>query len=161
MAHDAGGQAGLPWWLYALDKARPASLSSCAGTYRLISQTNAIVTSLTACFILYTRSAGAAYFAAGAVFCSLTVKVLKRCVRQPRPVVVNGRRKKTYGCVHSSLLFNHCRSLTGWAAGMAGCQARTPRSSHTSRPTSPSPARTCPYTPPSLCRLLCRASSLC
>ena len=95
----------MPWWLYALDKARPASLSSCAGTYGLISQTNAIVTSLTACFILYTRSAGAAYFAAGAVFCSLTVKVLKRCVRQPRPVVVNGRRKKTYGCVHSSLRF--------------------------------------------------------
>lgn len=66
----------------------------------LISQTNAIVTTLTGTFIVYTRSPGAAYFAAGAVLCSITVKILKRCLRQPRPAVtVNGRRKKTYGCV--------------------------------------------------------------
>ncbi|KAI0767385.1 phosphatidic acid phosphatase type 2/haloperoxidase [Fomes fomentarius] len=79
--HDDSGRS-LTWWLYALDK------------------TNLIVTSLTACFVLYTRSAGVAYFAAGAVSCSLTVKILKRFFRQPRPVVVhvNGRKtKKSYG----------------------------------------------------------------
>ena len=60
-------------------------------------QTNAIVTALTAVFMLYTRSAGVAFFITGAVLCSLIVKTLKRCFRQPRPVVVNGRKKKTYG----------------------------------------------------------------
>ena len=60
-------------------------------------QTNAIVTALTAVFMLYTRSAGVAFFIVGAVLCSLIVKTLKRCFRQPRPVVVNGRKKKTYG----------------------------------------------------------------
>ncbi|RPD61635.1 PAP2-domain-containing protein [Lentinus tigrinus ALCF2SS1-7] len=88
MAHDEGRQTGLPWWLYALDK------------------TNAIVTTLTGCFVLYTGSAGAAYFATGAVLCSVTVKILKRFVRQPRPVIVNGRRKKTYGMpsTHSAVI---------------------------------------------------------
>ncbi|KAI0657504.1 PAP2-domain-containing protein [Cubamyces menziesii] len=83
----------MPWWLYALDK------------------TNAIVTTLTACVLLYTRAAGVAYFTAGAVLCSITVKILKRCLRQPRPdvtVVVNGRRKKkkTYGMpsTHSAVI---------------------------------------------------------
>ncbi len=61
-------------------------------------QTNTIVTSLTAAAVLYTRSAGVAYFAASAVLCSVTVKIIKRFVRQPRPVVtLRGKRKKTYG----------------------------------------------------------------
>ncbi|OJT05935.1 hypothetical protein TRAPUB_3225 [Trametes pubescens] len=71
----------MTWWLYALDKA-PGVL-------------------------LYTRSAGVAYFTAGAVLCSLTVKVLKRCLRQPRPVITaNGKRKKTYGMpsTHSAVI---------------------------------------------------------
>ncbi|KAI0827372.1 hypothetical protein BC628DRAFT_1318522 [Trametes gibbosa] len=67
---------------------------------------NAIVSTLTALALLYTRSAGVAHFTAGAVLCSLTVKILKRCVRQPRPVVVDGRRKKTYGMpsTHSAVI---------------------------------------------------------
>ncbi|KAI0752743.1 hypothetical protein C8Q80DRAFT_1096740 [Daedaleopsis nitida] len=72
----------------------------------LISQTNLIVTSVTAGFVLYTRSAGVAYFAGGAVLCSITVKILKRFFRQPRPVIVDGRRKKTYGMpsTHSAVI---------------------------------------------------------
>ncbi|KAH9854563.1 hypothetical protein C2E23DRAFT_775100 [Lenzites betulinus] len=79
---------GRPWWLLALDK------------------TNVTVATLTAATLLYTRSAGVAYFTAGAVLCSLTVKILKRCVRQPRPVVVDGKRKKTYGMpsTHSAVI---------------------------------------------------------
>ncbi|TDL28245.1 PAP2-domain-containing protein [Rickenella mellea] len=65
---------------------------------RFLNQTNLTVTSLTACFILYTRSAGVAYFAAGAVTCSLTVKVLKHILRQPRPDPIHpSRKKRTYG----------------------------------------------------------------
>ncbi|EJD03646.1 uncharacterized protein FOMMEDRAFT_19035 [Fomitiporia mediterranea MF3/22] len=59
-------------------------------------ETNLIVTSLTACCVLYTRSAGVAYFAAGAVCCSLSVKVIKRFIRQPRPLHPTSK-KKTYG----------------------------------------------------------------
>lgn len=66
-------------------------------------QTNPIVTSLTACTVLYTRSAGVAYFAAGAVACSIAVKLVKRLIRQPRPVHPTSR-KKTYGCVFSLAL---------------------------------------------------------
>ncbi|EJF61727.1 PAP2-domain-containing protein [Dichomitus squalens LYAD-421 SS1] len=72
--------ARLPIWLYALDR------------------TNRIVTSLTAVVVLYTRSAGVAYFAASAVLCSVTVKIIKRMVRQPRPyLIVRGKKKKSYG----------------------------------------------------------------
>ncbi|OCH96419.1 PAP2-domain-containing protein [Obba rivulosa] len=74
---------------------------------RLLDKTNSIVTSLTAAFILYTRSAGAVYFAAGAVLCSITVKIVKRFVRQERPVqTITGRRKKTYGMpsTHSAVI---------------------------------------------------------
>ncbi|KAJ8472691.1 hypothetical protein ONZ45_g16565 [Pleurotus djamor] len=64
-----------------------------------IEQTNIIVTGLTAAFILYTRSAAALYFATGAVLCSLTVKLIKRAIKQPRPVVENklGKQKMSYG----------------------------------------------------------------
>ena len=47
-----------------------------------IHQTNIVVTSLTACCVLYTRAAGVAYFALGAVCCSLSVKLVKRLIRQ-------------------------------------------------------------------------------
>ncbi|KAJ7109360.1 hypothetical protein C8R44DRAFT_884405 [Mycena epipterygia] len=66
-----------PWWLSFLDR------------------TNLTVTALTASAILLTRSAGVAYFGAGALMCSLSVKVLKRGIRQPRPALRN--KKKTYG----------------------------------------------------------------
>ncbi|KZT74977.1 PAP2-domain-containing protein [Daedalea quercina L-15889] len=65
---------------------------------RFLDETHTVVTGLTACFILYTRSTGVAYFAGGAVLCSTTVKVIKRFVRQPRPVqVIRGKRKTSYG----------------------------------------------------------------
>ena len=61
-----------------------------------------IITASTACFILYTRSAGVVYFATGAVFCCLSVKVIKEIIRQPRPP--NRKKLKvSYGCVEQGL----------------------------------------------------------
>jgi len=62
-------------------------------------KTNFTLIALTACFILYTRSAGVVYFTIGAVFCSLSVKVVKRIIRQPRPPInIPGRKSKaSYG----------------------------------------------------------------
>jgi dolichyldiphosphatase len=58
------------------------------------------VTAITACTVLYTRSAGVAYFSAGALACAITVKLLKRILRQARPVQSTQRKQKqTYGCV--------------------------------------------------------------
>jgi len=68
--------AWRPWWL------------------SLFERTNITVTALTAVSILLTRSAGVVYFGAGAVACSLSVQILKRGIRQPRPVL---GKKKTYG----------------------------------------------------------------
>ncbi|KAA1468253.1 hypothetical protein DENSPDRAFT_794049 [Dentipellis sp. KUC8613] len=60
-----------------------------------LDRTSFTVTALTAASLLYTRSAGIAYFCAGGVACSVTVKLLKRVLRQPRP---EGRsQKRTYG----------------------------------------------------------------
>ncbi|THU89510.1 hypothetical protein K435DRAFT_674621 [Dendrothele bispora CBS 962.96] len=72
----------LPWWLRFLDR------------------TNLTVTALTAAFVAFTRSAGVAYFIGGAVACSMSVKVVKKFVRQPRPVIQSSshrRPKKSYG----------------------------------------------------------------
>jgi len=66
----------------------------------VLDRTNIIVTGMTACFVLYTRSAGVAYFSIGAVCCSLTVKVVKRVIQQPRPppeAVLRRKAKKSYG----------------------------------------------------------------
>ncbi|KAF4579036.1 hypothetical protein EYR36_000845 [Pleurotus pulmonarius] len=62
-------------------------------------QTNLVVTGLSAVFLLYTRSAGVLYFTLGALLCSATVKLIKRAIRQPRPVVEHavGKRKVSYG----------------------------------------------------------------
>ena len=69
---------------------------------------NFILNALTTCLILYTRSAGAVYFAIGAVFCALTVKRVKGIIRQPRPVPkinIPGRKTKaSYGCVEAKAL---------------------------------------------------------
>ncbi|KAH9082151.1 hypothetical protein EDB83DRAFT_2214462, partial [Lactarius deliciosus] len=48
--------------------------------------TNLVVTALTACTIIYTRSAGVAYFSAGALACTVTVKILKLALHQARPI---------------------------------------------------------------------------
>jgi len=61
-----------------------------------LDNTNLTVISLTACCVLYTRSAAVAYFSAGAVVCSLTVKAIKKLLRHPRPPH-RTQRKKSYG----------------------------------------------------------------
>ncbi|KAI0271363.1 hypothetical protein BC834DRAFT_859145 [Gloeopeniophorella convolvens] len=78
---------------------RPSPRPSLNGfALRLLDRTNLVVTALTASVVLYTRSAGVAYFSVGALACSLTVKVLKRVLRQERPVQITHRRQKqTYG----------------------------------------------------------------
>lgn len=64
------------------------------------------VAGLTGASILYTRSAASVYYTAGAIFCSLSVKVIKRLVKQPRPPPTARKTKKSYGCVvlHPSLI---------------------------------------------------------
>ncbi|KAF9451042.1 PAP2-domain-containing protein [Macrolepiota fuliginosa MF-IS2] len=64
-----------------------------------LDKTNGIVTSLTATFLLYTRSSGVAYFVAGASTCSLTVKLIKRAIQQPRPppMLAGRKTKASYG----------------------------------------------------------------
>ncbi|KAI0356879.1 phosphatidic acid phosphatase type 2/haloperoxidase, partial [Trametes cingulata] len=99
--------------------------------------TNAIVTTLTGSFLLYTRSAGVAYFTAGALLCSITVKILKRCFRQPRPVIVNGRRKKTYGMPST-----HSATITYFATYITLACVYLPI--HPSLPASPSISRFLP-----------------
>ncbi|KIY50869.1 PAP2-domain-containing protein, partial [Fistulina hepatica ATCC 64428] len=47
--------------------------------------TNVVTIGFTTLVLLYTRSPGVAYFTAGAVFCTLSVKSLKKIIRQPRP----------------------------------------------------------------------------
>ncbi|KAJ8078760.1 hypothetical protein PM082_013043 [Marasmius tenuissimus] len=81
----------LPWWLIFFDKI------------------NLTVTVATALVNVWTGSMGVAYFTAGATCCSLAVKVVKKMVRQPRPVVVmEGSRKvkKSYGMpsTHSAVI---------------------------------------------------------
>ncbi|KAF8798011.1 hypothetical protein BYT27DRAFT_7203706 [Phlegmacium glaucopus] len=60
---------------------------------------NFTIPALTACFILYTRvCAGVVYFTTGAVLCSISVKLVKRIIRQPRPPNLPGRKSKvSYG----------------------------------------------------------------
>ncbi|KAJ3856021.1 DnaJ domain-containing protein [Lentinula lateritia] len=64
-----------------------------------LDKTNTSVTALTAGFILYTQSSGVAYFASGAVACMIAVKIVKKMIRQERPVMQRPgkKRKKTYG----------------------------------------------------------------
>ncbi|KAH0830574.1 hypothetical protein J3R83DRAFT_2029, partial [Lanmaoa asiatica] len=59
-------------------------------------QTSKIVTAVTLLVCLYTRSVGVSYFAVGALACVLSSKIVKRTVREQRPV--HGR-KTTYGYV--------------------------------------------------------------
>ncbi|KAG2157113.1 hypothetical protein DEU56DRAFT_722917 [Suillus clintonianus] len=59
-------------------------------------QTSTVVTSLTAAVLLYTRSAGVAYFVTGAVLCSGLAKTIKIAIRQERPSQ-HSARNVTYG----------------------------------------------------------------
>jgi len=70
-----------PWWLNFFER------------------TNATVTGLSVGFFLYTKSAGVAYFGSGAIACMFAVKIVKKLVRQERPVMQRPgkKRKKTYG----------------------------------------------------------------
>ncbi|KAL4241653.1 hypothetical protein ABKN59_000696 [Abortiporus biennis] len=80
-----------------------------------LEHTNFVVSALTASAILYTRSAAIAYFSIGAVVCSRTVKLLKRCFRQPRPLhTTPGRQKKSYGMpsTHSAVIAYYAATLT-------------------------------------------------
>jgi hypothetical protein len=54
-----------------------------------------VVTGLSAAFLAYTRSVCAAYFCGAALGCALSVKVIKKFVRQPRPLGVT--RLESYG----------------------------------------------------------------
>jgi hypothetical protein len=72
----------------------------CATLTPMTSQVNAVVTGLTAIVLLYTCSIGIAYFGAGAVACTISVKYLKQILRHARPVQTTSRRQKqTYGYV--------------------------------------------------------------
>ncbi|KAG1879973.1 hypothetical protein F4604DRAFT_1879896 [Suillus subluteus] len=62
--------AALPLWLKFLD------------------ETSKVVTVLTAVALLYTRSAGVAFFVTGALLCSKLAKLTKKAIRQERPVTV-------------------------------------------------------------------------
>lgn len=58
------------------------------------------MTAIVAGFILYTQSAGVVYTGAGAVACLVTVKIVKKVIRQDRPVIQRPglkKRKTTYG----------------------------------------------------------------
>ncbi|KZV87764.1 phosphatidic acid phosphatase type 2/haloperoxidase, partial [Exidia glandulosa HHB12029] len=59
-------------------------------------QAQYITTILGAAVELYTRSAGVAFFLGGAVLCAVSVKGVKRLIRQPRPPN-HLSRKTTYG----------------------------------------------------------------
>lgn len=92
-----------PWWLSFLDRVSCSHLAIIGSNPFLlvclsILETNVTVTSLTACCLAYTRSVGLAYFGTGAIMCSLSVKMVKKFLKQPRPDPVHtSRRKLTYG----------------------------------------------------------------
>ncbi|KIM49133.1 hypothetical protein M413DRAFT_438297 [Hebeloma cylindrosporum] len=63
-----------------------------------LEKTNLIVITLASVFVLYTRSTGVAYCVVGAVGCSLSVKLGKKIIRQPRPSYIPGRQREvSYG----------------------------------------------------------------
>ncbi|KAF9264696.1 PAP2-domain-containing protein [Marasmius fiardii PR-910] len=83
-------EAQMPWWLVFLDK------------------TNRSVTVATFLVLTFTKSMGVAYFTAGATACSVAVKIVKKMVRQPRPVIDRRTKKvkKSYGMpsTHSAVI---------------------------------------------------------
>ncbi|GAA5823664.1 hypothetical protein JCM11251_000717 [Rhodosporidiobolus azoricus] len=69
----------------------------------VLQNTQFVVTSLTAYFILRIRTAHSLYFGAGTLVAAFSAKLLKKCIRQPRPVGAK-KYQKTYGMpsTHSS-----------------------------------------------------------
>ncbi|TFK29925.1 hypothetical protein FA15DRAFT_630648 [Coprinopsis marcescibilis] len=79
----------------------------------LLDRSNIVVTATVAAFVLYTRSAGMAYFALSSVACAMVAKGLKLVVRQARPaaeLVMARRVKKSYGMpsTHSAVATFQC-----------------------------------------------------
>ncbi|KAJ3725973.1 phosphatidic acid phosphatase type 2/haloperoxidase [Lentinula raphanica] len=66
---------------------------------KFLDKTNSTVISITACFLLYTQSSGVAYFASGVAACIMAVKMVKKLIRQERPVMERpgNQKRKTYG----------------------------------------------------------------
>lgn len=65
---------------------------------RFLDHTNLAVTALTAFAVIYTRSAGVAYFSAGALACTVSVKILKLVLQQARPAqITHYKQKQSYG----------------------------------------------------------------
>ncbi|KAG2130303.1 uncharacterized protein EDB93DRAFT_84458 [Suillus bovinus] len=69
-----------------------------------ILQTSKVVTVLTAAALLYTRSAGVAFFVTGALLCSKLAKIIKKAIRQERPSQFS-RHKVSYGSHASTCTF--------------------------------------------------------
>ncbi|EAU88553.2 DnaJ domain-containing protein [Coprinopsis cinerea okayama7 len=64
-----------------------------------LDRSNIIVTAVVSLFVLWTKSSGAAYFAACSLACAVVAKVIKRIVRQARPPAESAlRAKKSFGC---------------------------------------------------------------
>lgn len=63
------------------------------------------ITGASAAFLIYTRSVCAAYFCGAALCCALSVKVIKKFVKQPRPIGTT--KLKSYGMpsTHSAVVF--------------------------------------------------------
>ncbi|GJN89748.1 hypothetical protein Rhopal_002737-T1 [Rhodotorula paludigena] len=62
----------------------------------VLQNTQFVVTTLTAVLIIRIRTAHALYFGAGTLVAAFSAKLLKRCIRQPRPVGAK-KYEKTYG----------------------------------------------------------------
>ncbi|KAA1075815.1 hypothetical protein PGT21_027483 [Puccinia graminis f. sp. tritici] len=67
----------------------------------ILKEANIVITVLTAFSILYLRSAHSLWFGLGAIVATATAKILKRCIKQPRPTEST---KKSFGMpsTHSS-----------------------------------------------------------
>jgi len=67
----------------------------------ILKEANIVITVLTALSILYLRSAHSLWFGLGAIIATATAKILKRCIKQPRPTEST---KKSFGMpsTHSS-----------------------------------------------------------
>ena len=77
------------------------------------------ITGASSAFLIYTRSVCAAYFCGAALCCALSVKVIKKFVKQPRPA--GATKLKSYGYeLHHNLTprpFSQCQSKIPYFIG--------------------------------------------